>query len=212
MPIKHLHKTEDFTLGVWRVEEDEETLKQRVGGDYFPGLARITHTRRRLEWLAARSLVREFGYQGHIMYHPTRRPFLAHSRSHISISHSYPFVSVVMSSKYYVGIDVESYARPFTQVKDKYITNSEKIWVDMDDNRRMALIWSAKEALYKLPGMTGLGGLDMEIYPIEKLADEGNIHASVRIGNSIQHFKLNYVYIGYFNVVWVCCNPKTLIW
>jgi phosphopantetheinyl transferase len=212
MAIKHLHRTEDFILGIWRVEEDEETLKLKVGGEYFPGLARITNERRRLEWLAARSLLREFGYEGHVMYHPTRRPFLAHSRSHISITHSYPFVAVIMSEKYYVGIDIESFARPFVQVKDKYLTENEKKWVEMDDNRRLALIWSAKEAIYKLPGMSGLGGSDMEVKRINTLADDGNLEASVRIGNAVQHFKLKYHYMDYFNVVWVCCNPKTLVW
>ncbi|MDX9769775.1 MAG: 4'-phosphopantetheinyl transferase superfamily protein [Tenuifilaceae bacterium] len=212
MAIKHLHRTEDFILGVWRLEEDEETLKQKVGGTYFPGLARITNERRRLEWLAARSLLREFGYEGHVMYHPTRRPFLAHSRSHISITHSYPFVAVIMSEKFHVGIDIESFARPFAQVKDKYLSKREKKWVDNDDNRRLALIWSAKEAIYKLPGMSGLGGSDMELKPIEHLSDEGKLEASVRLGNTIQHFNLNYQYLEYFNVVWVCCNPKTLVW
>jgi 4'-phosphopantetheinyl transferase len=212
MAIVYLKRTEDYVLGVWRVEEDEETLKKLVGGDYFPGLARISNPRRRLEWLSARTLLREFGYTGHVMYHPTRRPFLAHSRSHISISHSYPLVTVVMSDKFLVGIDIESFARPFAQVMDKYLSKEEKKWVDEDDNRRLSLIWSAKEAIYKLPGMEGLGGCDMNLNAIENISDEGHLKASVRLGNTIQHFNLYYRYMEYFNVVWVCCDPKTLIW
>ena len=212
MAREHLHRTEDYILGVWRVEENEETLKQKVGGDYFPGLARISHPRRRLEWLAARSLLREFGYTGHVMYHPTRRPFLAHSRAHISISHSYPLVSVVMSEKFLVGIDVESFVRPFHQVMDKYLSKNEKRWVDGDDNQRLALIWSAKEAIYKLPGMEGLGGAEMDIKPIHNISPDGLLKASVRLGNTIQNFHLQYHYMEYFNVVWVCCNPQTLVW
>jgi hypothetical protein len=60
--------------------------------------------------------------------------------------------------------------------------------------------------------MSGLGGSDMEVKRINTLADDGNLEASVRIGNAVQHFKLKYHYMDYFNVVWVCCNPKTLVW
>jgi phosphopantetheinyl transferase len=212
MALIDVIKTENYILGVWRVEEDENTLKELVGGDYFPGLAKISNPRRRLEWLAARTLLREFGYTGHVMYHPTRRPFLANSRSHLSISHSFPFVAVVLSEFYLVGVDVESFARPFSEVSDKYLSTNEKKWIDLDDNRRLALIWSAKEAIYKLPGMDGLGGPDMDVKPIDSLSNKGEMKASVRLSGTVQHFTLNYFYLDYFNVVWVYCNPKTLVW
>jgi hypothetical protein len=212
MAVVEIIRNEGYILGVWRVEEDEAKLKELVGGDYFPGLAKISHPRRRLEWLSARTLLREFGYTGLVMYHPTRRPFLAHSRAHISISHSYPFVAVVHSDDYLVGVDVESYTRPFSDVGDKYLSKNEKKWVDMNDNRQLALIWSAKEAIYKLPGMDGLGGHDMDIKHITNIEEEGILEASVRLGGTSQRFTLNYRYMGYFNVVWVCCNPKTLRW
>lgn len=212
MALIDVIKTENYILGVWRVEEDENTLKELVGGDYFPGLAKISNPRRRLEWLAARTLLREFGYTGHVMYHPTRRPFLANSRSHLSISHSFPFVAVVLSEFYLVGVDVESFARPFSEVSDKYLSTNEKKWIDLDDNRRLALIWSAKEAIYKLPGMDGLGGPDMDVKPIDSLSNKGEMKASVHLSGTVQHFTLNYFYLDYFNVVWVYCNPKTLVW
>lgn len=212
MGIEHLHRTDDFIIGVWRVEEDEETLKAKIGGDYFPGLAKISHPRRRLEWLAARSLLREFGYTGHVMYHPTRRPFLAHSRAHISISHSYPYVAVILSSDWLVGIDIESFTRPFIDVSDKYLTKNEKKWVDVFNNRQLALIWSAKEAIYKLPGMDGLGATFMDIKPITNFAKSGEFNATVRLGGTVQRFNLHYFYLEFFNVVWVGCNPKLLEW
>lgn len=212
MAIVDISKSDNFVLGVWKVEETEDKLKELVGGDYFPGLARISHSRRRLEWLAARALLREFGYTGHVMYHPTRRPFLAHSHSHISISHSYPYVAVILSSNDLVGIDIESFTRPFIEVSDKYLSKNEKKWVDLDDNRQLALIWSAKEAIYKLPGMEGLGGPDMDVKPIANLGPKGSLDASVRLGGTVQRFNLRYFYLGYFNVVWVGCNPKSLVW
>jgi hypothetical protein len=213
MGLIDLNKTDDYTLGVWRVEESEEKLKEIVGGTFFPGLSRISHHRRRLEWLAARSLLKEFGYQGLVKYHPSRRPFLANSRSHISISHSFPFVAVILSSDFLVGIDIEYYNRPFMSVTHKYLSEREKKWIDVNDNKMLALVWSAKEAIYKLPGMEGLGGVDMDIKPINTVSDFGNLDAIIRIGGTVQRFNyIRYYYIGSFNVVWVCCNPKTLVW
>ena len=43
------------TLGIWRIDEDEEALKHYIGGDSFPVLQQFTDKKRRLEWLALRS-------------------------------------------------------------------------------------------------------------------------------------------------------------
>lgn len=212
MALVDIIKTEDYILGIWRIEENEEELKSIVGGEYFPGLARITNDRRRLEWLASRALLREFGYTGQVMYHPTRRPFLAQSRSHISITHSFPFAAVILSPEFLVGIDIESYVRPFEDVSDKVLSKNEKRWVDVDDSRQMALIWSAKEALYKLPGMEGIGPASMDIKPMGNLSGQGVFDATVRTGNILQRFQLHYYYFEYYNVVWVGVNPKILRW
>lgn len=212
MAVVDIQKGENYTIGVWKIEENEEELKAFVGGEFFPGLARISNGRRRLEWLAARALLREFGYTGYVMYHPSRRPFLAQSRSHISISHSYPYAAVILSPNLLVGIDIESYTRPFDEIAHKFLTKNELKWVDVDDNRHMALVWSAKEAMYKLPGMEGVGALDMNVKPIENISNHGRFDATVRIGGTVQRFELFYFYFGYYNVVWVGCNPKVIRW
>jgi phosphopantetheinyl transferase (holo-ACP synthase) len=205
-------KKEEFTLGVWRVEEDEATLKELVGGTLFPGLDKISNPKRRLEWLAARSMIKQFGHNGLVLYHPSRRPFLANSRSHLSISHSYPYVAVILSHNFLVGVDIESYKRSFTPVAHKYLSNQEKLWINPADNKKLSLIWSAKEALYKLPGMEGLSGADMDIKPFEKQENSGELKATIRLGGTSQRFNVNYYYLNEFQVVWVCCNPKVLVW
>lgn len=214
MGIVDITKGNDFSIGIWQLEdnEDENKLKEIVGGTLFPGLDKISNPKRRLEWLAARCLIREFGHIGLVLYHPTRRPFLAHSRSHLSISHSYPYVAVIISHNFYVGIDIESFERSFIQVADKYLSSNEKKWLDQSNNKKLALIWSAKEALYKLPGMEGLGGIDMDIKPFDNSTERGTLKASIRIGGTIQRFNLDFFYLNQFNVVWVGCDPKTLIW
>lgn len=210
MALIELNRTDCYTKGLWRVEEGEAQLKELVGGNTFPGLERMTHPRRRLEWLSARTLIKEFGYDNLVKYHPSRRPFLAKSKAHLSISHSYPLVAVIVSPNFYVGIDVESHTRPFSHVANKYLSSKEKKWVDLNNNKILSLIWSAKEALYKLPGMEGLGGVDMNLHPIEEIKEAGTLEATIKLGGTAQHFSLNYNYIGNFNVVWVCFDPKSI--
>lgn len=210
MALVEIIRNGQYVMGIWRVEETESQLKEFVGGTLFPGLERITHPRRRLEWLAARTLIREFGYNNLVKYHPSRRPFLAFSKAHLSITHSYPLVAVIVSPNGYVGIDIESYSRPFSHVAHKYLSARENKWVDLADNKRLALIWSAKEALYKLPGMEGLSGSEMNVRPILNIEPSGVLSASVRLGGSVQQFSLHYTYVGYFNVVWVCFDPKSI--
>jgi phosphopantetheinyl transferase len=112
-----------------------------------------------------------------------------------------------------VGIDIEYYNRSFKSVTHKYLSEREKRWIDQNDNKMLALIWSTKEALYKLPGMGGLSGIDMDVKPIEAISNSGNLDAIIRIGGTVQRFNyIRYNYVGSFNVVWVCCNPRTLVW
>ncbi len=203
---------EEFTLGVWRVEETEEELKSLVGGTYFPGLERMSHPRRRVEWLGARCLLKEFGLKSQVMYHPSRRPFLAHSKTHLSISHSYPYVAVIVSPRFFVGIDIESSTRPFRLVANKFLSTRESRWVDVANANMLSLIWSAKEAVYKLPGMEGIMAPEMNLSPFLPDPEKGGLELSIHLRSMAQRFALNYYFIEKYNVVWVCSDSKELVW
>ena len=49
------------TLGIWRIDEDEEALKHYIGGDSFPVLQQFTDKKRRQEWLATRCVLKMLG-------------------------------------------------------------------------------------------------------------------------------------------------------
>lgn len=213
MPEYHKETTGAASIAIWRIEEDEDALKRYIGGDSFPVLQMFTNTKRRLEWLAARCCLKVLGITDPIMYAPNRRPFLSNGRMHISISHSYPFVTVIASSYFFVGIDIESLFRDYARIADKYLTLGEKSWVKYDNSKHMSLIWSAKEALYKLPGMEGLNSfVDMTTLPITNVRDRGIMQMRVHLGGLVQLFNLEYKFLDGYTITWVACNPQLMEW
>ncbi len=201
------------SLALWRIEEDEEFLKAYIDGDSFPVLTSLKDGKRRLEWLATRCCLKVLGINDSIMYMPNRRPFLSKGEHHISITHSYPYVAVLQSVKFQVGVDIESLGREFSRIADKYLTLGERGWIDLEDNRSMAIVWSAKEALYKLPGMEGLNSfVDMTILPIRRVRARGTIQALVRVGGRVQKFNMEYAFFDHFVITWVACNPRLMEW
>ena len=198
-------------LAIWRIEEDEEALKRIIGGDSFPVLMQFQDPKRRLEWLATRCCLKMLGITDSIIYAPNRRPYLSNDRQHISISHSYPYVAVIASTDFYVGLDIESLDRPYAKIADKYLTLGEIAWIDVHDDDRMALVWSAKEAFYKLPGMEGLNSfVDITMLPIARVRKQGLLRMRVRMDGRVQSFSMEYAFLEGYTVTWVACNPNML--
>ena len=201
------------TLCIWRIDEDEEALKHYIGGDSFPVLQQFTDKKRRLEWLATRCVLKMLGIVDSIVYAPSRRPFLSNGRMHISISHSFPFVTVIASQDFFVGIDIEALGRSYVRIADKYLTLGEKSWINYANAKQMALVWSAKEALYKLPGMEGLNSfVDMTVLPVEEVQTRGILQMRVRLQELVQLFNLEYRFLDGYVITWVACNPRLMEW
>ncbi len=201
------------SLALWKIEEDEAFLKAYIDGDSFPVLARIKDQNRRLEWLATRCCLRVLGINDSIIYKPNRRPFLSKGKHHISITHSFPYVAVLSSVSFFVGVDIESTERPFKRIANKYLTLGERGWIDLDDKRAMAIVWSAKEALYKLPGMEGLNSFeDVTVLPLREIQEQGMLQLRVRLGGLVQKFSMEYAFFDSFVITWLSCNPSLMEW
>lgn len=201
------------SLALWRIGEDEEYLKAYIEGDSFPVLTSLKDSHRRLEWLAARCCLKVLGINDSIMYMPNRRPFLSKGNHQISITHSFPYVAVLQSVHFIVGVDIESIERPFSRIAHKYLTLGEKGWIDINNHRAMAIVWSAKEALYKLPGMEGVNSfVDMSVLPIRRVEPRGTIAVLVRAGGRVQRFCMEYAFFDTFVITWVACNPRLMDW
>lgn len=200
-------------LALWRIGESESELKAYIGGDSFPVLGQFQDSKRRLEWLGARCALKMLGVTEPVMYEPNRRPYLLSGARNISISHSFPFVAVVSSPYFDVGLDIESLARPFSRIVGKFLTFGEHSWIDLEDNLQLALVWSAKEAFFKLRVPKSFNSFtDVAILPMGgELSDRGVLKSRIDLrGLALQTVCFEYRVIEEYVLTWVSCHPDLL--
>lgn len=134
------------------------------------GMSAPSRRRERLLWrrmartlVAARTLKVEYTAEGA----PAIKDF---PYSHISVSHCKDAV-VVVASQRRCGVDIERRDRDFHRVASRYITDKE--WSlsgegEQERNLFMAIVWCAKECLYKMYGHAGIDfRRDVEIEKID---------------------------------------------
>ncbi len=124
-----------------------------------------TETRRR-EALMWRYIVRrELGADAVICYNKSGAPEVVNRKEYIGVSHSADFVAVIISEQR-CAIDIERLDRNFESVRTRYMRPDEMALGD--DSRLPAVVWSAKETLYKYAGERGLDFLrDIRILDVD---------------------------------------------
>lgn len=125
--------------------------------------SRFQREARRAEHLSWRRIVRrELGRGVHINYNDVGAPIVDIPNIYISVAHtSERWVAVAIADSR-VGVDIECVERGFERVASRYISKEE---LALSDHLHWgAMVWSAKEAIYKLWGRRGVDLLvDMHI-------------------------------------------------
>lgn len=129
----------------------EESLQNLVLKSDIEQASKFGSSRRRCEFLTWRSIIyRELGLGVDITYNSVGAPIISNVEGiYISVSHCLSHVAVVISS-HQCTVDIESTSRNFDKIKSRYISNRELQL--SNDLLFSAIVWSAKEALYKLAG------------------------------------------------------------
>lgn len=98
-------------------------------------------------------------------------PLIEASHLNISVSHSATLVAVIISAEP-CAVDVERLDRNFVGVASRYISPSEQPLLALSSHAH-ALLWSAKEALYKYAGRKSLELLsDIRVLSLTPRADD----------------------------------------
>ena len=128
----------DSEIESWTTPEE-----RAQAGDFAPA--------RRAEWLSWRALVRrELGSASvRFEYDSVGAPRIEGSPIRLSVSHCEGSIAVALSDAP-CAVDVESAARDFGRVADRYMTAEERAL--SSDPLWPALVWCAKETLYKFAG------------------------------------------------------------
>ena len=153
MALIYLQDTEDYILGIWRVQETLEELIH-ISGVGHDLLEKYKNPKRKTEIAAVRALLRTLtGEIKTIAYNDDGSPYLIDNSYQISISHTVGYVAIILSKLRKIGIDIEKYSDTVLRVKDKFVSEEENSILQLNSEKiKEALIicWSAKETMFKM--------------------------------------------------------------
>lgn len=202
-------ENEQAILGVWEVEETIERLVliANLSESERHPFTNIKNENRAKQWLVSRIVLNEISGESNlsIIYEDNGRPHIDDGIHHVSISHTNRFVSVILSRDYKVGIDIETIHPRILKVWPKFISKDENTFLENSTalTESLVLIWSAKEALFK---MDGRGSMDfrrnISIKPFN-IQKDGRIFGSISKSGISLDFPLNYQVIEDHVMVYV---------
>ena len=112
--------------------------------------SRFQNDKRRREHLAWRRVVRsELGRGVVIDYNEVGAPVVDTPNTHISVAHCAQSVAVAIANEP-VGVDIEALDRNYERVKSRFMSPAEEALSSLE--AWPAVVWTAKEAIYKLYG------------------------------------------------------------
>ena len=176
MPLIYHKQLPNHTqMGVWKVEESIDDLKSRLILDEkeLAFYKSLNKGKRNLHWLSGRVLIRNLLNTYHfieVRSDECGKPHLVNFDYELSISHSQEYAAVIISKKR-VGIDIEQIRPKIRRIAHKFMREEEQaILSDNEETaiRQMYVIWTGKEALYKLYGKRKLNFREhMQFEPFE---------------------------------------------
>jgi phosphopantetheinyl transferase len=193
-------------LGVWKIEEDLDSLLSHVilDREEVKKYKGFKSNSRKLEFLSVRALLAELiGKDARIVYNKNNKPFLKSGSHFISISHSHRLTAILLSTNEQVGIDLEYMSANIAAFAFKFMNRREKVTRDTGMRKyHLYLHWCAKEALYKICDKEGISiRNNITIEPFE-LKDSGEINGKVHAEKIKETFDLFYTRYDNYAIVW----------
>ena len=142
MGLTLINRHKNYTLGIWEITESLEEIKKSIYDDNYKLFKSL---KRQKEYLCTRLLLREIDRNLSITYNKWGAPTLNINKN-ISISHSKNIIAIIVSKKN-VAIDIEMISEKALKIKDKFLSNHDKISHSIEET---TLAWSAKETIFKL--------------------------------------------------------------
>jgi 4'-phosphopantetheinyl transferase len=208
--------TDDFILGVWEIDENEEDLYRtvkltRAEDDHFQT---IKNHQKRKQWLAYHATIAHLigTDKAEIVYDAYGKPHLKNKSHYISVSHSGNYSTVILSKTFPVGIDIENIRDRIERVKDMFLSKEEVSRIGTEDRiEKLIICWSAKEAIFKIYGNPALLCMqDISIEPFDYLCSgKGSTIATVKITKKTERYTIFYRKIVDYMMVYAYDVLKT---
>ncbi|MFZ5971323.1 MAG: 4'-phosphopantetheinyl transferase family protein [Bacteroidota bacterium] len=193
MPLAQLQKQGGSILALWHIAETENELAF-ASMEAVP--EEILSPQKRLEYLAARTLLKQVAEQAGAEYIGVHKdehgkPYLKNLPQQISLSHSFPYVAVQWHDTRPVGIDIEQPKDKLLRVATRVLAPAELVDAG-NDVVKHCVYWCAKEAMYKLYGKRGLHFHSQLLVAPFSLSVEGRLQGTILAGQTKQKAALGY--------------------
>lgn len=173
MALVYLRELNNQTkFAIWKIEESAEELlsKLQLNEDEQKKLCQLSKGKRTLHWLATRVLLRYLLQTDQYINCPSDangKPYLPDFPYKISLTHSFEYAGVMLSTKGECGMDLELVMDKVVRIKEKFLKPEELTFIQSEKQvLQLYACWCAKEAVYKLQGNKGVSFLeDMTIKP-----------------------------------------------
>lgn len=163
MPLyKTINPTKNTAIYIWQITESFDELNTQLltknSTNRLNGMRSELHQR---GFLSIRHLLKVAGYSDDDLYYDNLgKPHLKDG-NYISITHSFIFSAIIISSTTQVGIDIEKQRDKILRIAHKFTTTEDydHLTNDKDLVRKLTIVWGAKESLYKIYEQEGLSFL-----------------------------------------------------
>jgi phosphopantetheinyl transferase len=167
----------DALAAIWKIEEPESFFTEQTGIE-----SDIKNERRRIEHIAGRFLLKHLKQDFpllHIRKDEHEKPRLGDNAYFFSISHSWPYVAVIIDPNHEVGIDIQTWHPKIENIKNKFLSPEEQSLL-RHDPQLFTVAWSAKEAAYKWRGRRGVDFIaHLPIHFLEELNEKNHITINI---------------------------------
>lgn len=207
--IKQLLENKQVIVGVWEINESLESLSAICPLNRLEEISfkAIKNENRAKQWLISRILLNELSDTNDlsVVYEKNGRPLINDGIHHVSISHTSKYVAVILSRYFKVGIDIEGIHPRILKIRPKFVSDDENLFLQNTNalTESLILIWSAKEALFKMDGRGNMDfkrNLSIKPFSVQK---EGQIFGVISKDEISLDFSLDYQIIQDHILVYV---------
>lgn len=199
MALVYLRELDNKTkFAIWKIEETEEEFlgSLQLDDTERAKLQRMSKGKRTLHWMATRVLLRYLLQTDDYINCPSDangKPYLPDYPYKISLTHSYDYAGVMLSTTGECGMDMEIVKDKVLRIKEKFLKPHELSFIQSENEiEQLYACWCAKEAVYKLQGNRGVSFLeDMSIKPFAYKA-QGIMTLELTKANQVATFQVYY--------------------
>jgi phosphopantetheinyl transferase len=199
---------------IWEITESEKELASGIFLTpscqlRLEGMKSELHRR---GFLSIRHLMALEGYQDKdLFYDSLGKPHLSDG-TYISITHSFTFTGIIVSTEIPVGIDIEKQREKILKIAHKFTPIEEYGSLSDPKNliRKLTVVWGAKESLYKISSILGLSflnNINIEDFTMEA----GETTGVITLNGAVSFFKIYFLELEGFTCAYALETGNSLI-